>query len=1157
MAMVASAGDAYKALDRSSSPMRLHPATGQAQRPPMNPYLSPLDESARPSSPPFQVASMDEIRDTAKQLAQSRSHSMLPRGLAERNGPHDDPSGLRDPSNVNRSDANAMDEQVPVPVVLTDSATWLLVQKRDSEMMEGLRGEVDLADRNGWTCLHWASLMGKDEHVAIILDSGADWSVETTVAIQHVSGNRRAGTTPEELARYPGGVIKGHVNIVAMLQAAERGGWQQRKMCKQNGDAAVAARDWVLAVHWYEKALGAVLQVEDTPVCKILDPLAEARKEVEREEAERLRLEEQRREEARRREEERRRREEEERLRQQRRHRALLEGKEKLRVGDGRGAIKSAVAAMEGMDDLQDLVLAASRRVINDEVQSMEAILEEKLRMAEEKMAAQVKEAQDAAKEAHHLRVLEAAEYARKLAEETAALKEAKERAERELKAEKARLQEDYRKEKLRLQEEMERYKAEKDREVELARQAQERAEKERDRVNAENERLVAQHKAWLIEREELLKELEELRRLLAEARKRIEELEEMVKEMDRLRGLQAEFDALRAERDALLRRVSELEALLAASLAELERVKAEYKNAVKALQELLQREKDGHAVTREERDTLQQRCNELQQRVLDLEEEIRLQEERHKKELAEKLAALEAAIREELAATLRQMEEERREAEERAMRLQSEIAALRAKTAKTIRDQQSEIIELREKLTQEQLHNEMLRADAKVHEIERQEWMVERERLMEEHRRRVEKLQIKHAADMQELKEQMKILEAKERAAREELLDAQKALAEAEALNERLKKQMQEQLAACAEQIAALTRRMEELQVELESTHRRLQEAQRAIIANKEAMERARREAARLRQLLAERDELIEKLRGELVAAEELRRKQQEEYEAQLAAAAAERKRLEGVIADLRAEMAELRAELDATIKALEEEREAHAAEHLLRLERERELSNARRRIEQLLETIREKDEALRQLTEEAKKAVIRATDFLADAVRKQQEELQGQLVNKMVSVGGEIDQVAASVSRPTTAEGVLIPQQQQRDGPSAAAAQGEGIDESFAAQFAPGGASAQQLADAAAIAADDRPSTAASAVSSDRPGTAPILEEPETESEALAAAEAEVAASAEALAAAEGLLDEAEAEAGIASAMDEQLLQQPPTGEDDPEGDGGGAQE
>ena len=202
MAAAVGAGDMYKAMDdnRSVSPMRLHPGTGAAPRNSTNPYLSPLDESVRPSSPPFQVASMDDIRETAKQIANSRSHSMLPRGLAERNGPHDNPMGLRDPSNVKRSDANELDEQVPVPVVLTDSATWLLVQKRDSEMTEGLRGEVDLADRNGWTCLHWAALMGKREHVAIVLDSGADWSVETAVAIQHVSGNRRAGTTPEELA---------------------------------------------------------------------------------------------------------------------------------------------------------------------------------------------------------------------------------------------------------------------------------------------------------------------------------------------------------------------------------------------------------------------------------------------------------------------------------------------------------------------------------------------------------------------------------------------------------------------------------------------------------------------------------------------------------------------------------------------------------------------------------------------------------------------------------------------------------------------------------------------------------------------------------------------------------------------------------------------
>ena len=98
-----------------------------------------------------------------------------------------------------------------------------------------------------------------------------------------------AGTTAEELARYPGGAIKGHANIIAMLQAAERGGWQQRKMCKQNADAAVVARDWELAVHWFEKALGAVLQVEDTPVCRIVQALRDARQQVERERAERIR----------------------------------------------------------------------------------------------------------------------------------------------------------------------------------------------------------------------------------------------------------------------------------------------------------------------------------------------------------------------------------------------------------------------------------------------------------------------------------------------------------------------------------------------------------------------------------------------------------------------------------------------------------------------------------------------------------------------------------------------------------------------------------------------------------------------------------------------------------------------------------------------------
>ena len=105
----------------------------------------------------------------------------------------------------------------------------------------------------------------KDLSVTIKLHTGADFSLETKVAIKHASGDRRAGVDAEELARYPGGTIKGHDKIIALLQAAQRGGWQQRKMCKQNGDAAVAAQNWTLAVHWYEKALGAVLQATARP----------------------------------------------------------------------------------------------------------------------------------------------------------------------------------------------------------------------------------------------------------------------------------------------------------------------------------------------------------------------------------------------------------------------------------------------------------------------------------------------------------------------------------------------------------------------------------------------------------------------------------------------------------------------------------------------------------------------------------------------------------------------------------------------------------------------------------------------------------------------------------------------------------------------------
>ena len=1009
-----SARDFYDVLDKQKppSPSRLSTDGYPPRRGATGP-LSPLDNvGRRPGSPVFAMQTMDDIRRRAKGNTLDNTQTMAGmQGLGMTGdtlpGAFDDPSASR---GVGRGGGRGLDEDTPVPVVLTDSPTWMLVQKSPSEMMEELKEEWDLVDSNGWTCLHWAALQGLEEHAALLLDCGSDCYLETKRAIQHVSGDRRSGTTAEDLARFPGGAIKGHSKIIAILKAAERGGWQQRKLCKQNGDAATLAQDWVLAVHWYEKALGAVLQIEDTEVHKIKEPLRIARMHAEREEAERIRLEEQRREEERLREEERRRREEEERLRQQRRFRALQEGKERLKVGDGQGAIRCAVAAMEGMDDLQELVLAASQRVISDEVKSLEAILNEKLRMEQEKMRLKIEEAQEAAREAHRLRVLEAAEYASKLAQETAELKAAKERAERELAAEKKRLNDEMEKLKQKLQEEMERYKKEKDRQVELARQAQERAEAERDRAQKENDRLNEQYRQWQIERTEMMAELDRLRKELADLKRLLEEYERRLLDLARLQLMEREFDKLKAERDALLLKVAELEGALQGALDELARLQEEYRNAMAAMKELLEKEQSEHAATRAERDALQAKCNALEARIKEMEEEARRAREEYERELAAKLAELERRLTEEMAATMRALEAAKRAAENRQMELQGELAMLRANTARTIREQQTEIINLKEALTDEQLRNERLRADAKVHELEKQEWQLERERMLSEHRKKIEQLQIKHAAEMQELTEAKNLVEARLASTEQELRDARDALAAAELLNAKLRQEMQEQLAQCAAQINELMKQMEELQLELEATNRKLTEANKAIIENIAAAERAKAEARRLRTLLEERDETIRQLTETIRLAEEKMQRMREEHAEAMRLAEAERQRLLGVMAEMQAEMDRLNAELAQTQKWLREEKEAHEAERQLRMERERELAGARRTIAQQMETIRLKDEALRLLTEEAKQAVIDATNFLAGAVRQQQQDLQTALHLKM---GATLD--GAPATHPT----------------------------------------------------------------------------------------------------------------------------------------------
>ena len=68
-------------------------------------------------------------------------------------------------------------------------------------------GGVNAVDAAGWSCLHWASLEGKEEHVAALLDSGAEATLTTTLPVDDErlpSGVRDAGTTASTLARFPG-----------------------------------------------------------------------------------------------------------------------------------------------------------------------------------------------------------------------------------------------------------------------------------------------------------------------------------------------------------------------------------------------------------------------------------------------------------------------------------------------------------------------------------------------------------------------------------------------------------------------------------------------------------------------------------------------------------------------------------------------------------------------------------------------------------------------------------------------------------------------------------------------------------------------------------------------------------------------------------------
>lgn len=140
---------------------------------------------------------------------------------------------------------------------------------------------VHAVDAHGWSALHWAAIDGKVEHVAALLDSGAEATRGSTSMLRqaHTHGlDRPPGTLPEDLARAPAEGRRSHGPVLKMLIAAAKGSFEVRREHKRKGDEALSSEDYHEAREHYNKALRAVPAfMEDS----VVFPLSKLRQKVE------------------------------------------------------------------------------------------------------------------------------------------------------------------------------------------------------------------------------------------------------------------------------------------------------------------------------------------------------------------------------------------------------------------------------------------------------------------------------------------------------------------------------------------------------------------------------------------------------------------------------------------------------------------------------------------------------------------------------------------------------------------------------------------------------------------------------------------------------------------------------------------------------------